>query len=294
MQTAVAQYKLIRKIKDEHLDVDLHQYHLLINTGIHDLQIAVVNVTNGRLLLLEDYALPRINSNEELLTALENIFDAHSLLKAGFWQQVKVSVKNQKFVQIPADIYDETQNANYLQFNAAIAPDKEDFAGITGAGGDVVTAFAIAKEMKAWLLRTYPRNNPIFLHQSAALIEGVLEYSRNRNDNPLYLYIDRFKLHIIYCKNGKLIYYNQFAIREFADYIHYIMLTMKLLGLNQKAAKVVMWGYLGKNSPHYREFYKYINNVAFGDRPRHLHFGYTFDEIQDHHFFDLYSINLIR
>ncbi len=40
-------------------------------------------------------------------------------------------------------------------------------------------------------------------------------------------------------------------------------------------------------------FYKYISNVAFGTRPPQLKFGYVFDEAQEHHFFDLFSIHLI-
>lgn len=294
MQTATVQYKLIKKIKDERLDVDqIHHYHLLINTGINDLQLAVVDSSSNRILLLEDYALPNNNTSEDLLATLEQIFDAHALVKAGFWKQVNVAVKNQKFIQVPAVLYDEKQTANYLQFNAAIHPDKEDFMGVSGVDGSVVTAFAVPKELRLWLSRIYPSNQPVFVHQSAALVEGILRYGKNRSDNPLYLYIDRFKFHIIHLKEGKLVYYNQFAIRQFSDYIHYIMLVLKLLGIDQRTGKIVLWGYLGKNSPHYREFNKYISNVTFGDRPSHLRFGYMFDEVQDHYFFDLYSLYLI-
>jgi hypothetical protein len=140
----------------------------------------------------------------------------------------------------------------------------------------------------------YPNNLPIFTHQSAALIEGTMEYAKSRTDSPLYIYVDRFKLHIIACQAEKLIYYNQFAIKQFSDYIKYIMLVMKSLNMDQQSSQIVLWGYIGKNSPHYHEFYKYINNVTFGSEPAYLKFGYVFDEVQDHHFFDLYSIHLIE
>ena len=47
------------------------------------------------------------------------------------------------------------------------------------------------------------------------------------------------------------------------------------------------------NDNNYNEFYKYINNVVFGHRPKFLTFGYMFDEVQDHHFFDLYGMQLL-
>ena len=120
-----------------------------------------------------------------------------------------------------------------------------------------------------------------------------MQFSEGKNDHPLYVYIDRFKLHILSCKDGKLLYYNQFAIKQFSDYIKYIMMVMKTLNLTQESSQVVLWGYIGKNSPHYVEFYKYINNVTFGGRPKNISFGYMFDEVQEHHFFDLFSISLI-
>jgi hypothetical protein len=125
------------------------------------------------------------------------------------------------------------------------------------------------------------------------MIESVTKFSESRKDNPLYIYVDRFKLHILSSKQGKHVYYNQFVIKQFSDYIKYIMLVMKSLNFNQNTSQIMLWGYIGKNSPHYHEFYKYIRNVIFGSRPKYLTFGYMFDEVQDHHFFDLYSIHLL-
>jgi LPS-assembly protein len=69
--------------------------------------------------------------------------------------------------------------------------------------------------------------------------------------------------------------------------------TNMVLGIDQETGQVVLWGYIGKNSPHYQEFAKYVRNISFGERPTHLKYGYLFDDIQEHHFFDLYSLNLL-
>ena len=148
--------------------------------------------------------------------------------------------------------------------------------------------------LKKWLTNVYPNKPLTFTHQSAALIEGTMDFAKSRTDNPLYIYVDRFKLHIIACDAEKLIYYNQFAIKQFSDYIKYIMLVMKSLNMDQQSSQIVLWGYIGKNSPHYHEFYKYISNVTFGSQPGYLKFSYVFDEVQEHHFFDLYSIHLLE
>lgn len=293
MQTTTLTYKLIKKIRDERFDEDkIHQYALLANIGTRDFQVGVIDLEDNRFLLLEDYVFPSVSSHLELVSALDQLFEAHAFLKAGFWKQIKISFKNQNFVQVPQALYSEDALGDYLKFNTHINSDQEDFLPVSLKSTQAVTVFAVHKDIKAWLKSIYPDNTPLFIHQSGALIEGIMQSAMNRQDNPLYAYVDRFKLHILSAHNGKLIYYNQFAIKQFSDYVKYIMLVMKSLNMNQQTSQVVLWGYIGKNSPHYHEFYKYINNVTFGERPKHLQYGYFFDEVQDHHFFDLYSMQL--
>ena len=295
MQSAALNYKLIKKIKDERFDVDLiNQYNLMIHVGPRDLQVGVVDSVQNKMLLLEDFVFPSLSSQEELLDTLENLFDDHALLKAGFWGSVKISIKNNRFVQVPEVLFVEECKAEYLRFNAQIDEEKEDIHSIFNKQSKAATVFSFPKELKAWFKKIYPGIDIIFLHQSAVLIEGITSVSELRKDTPLYIYIDRFKLHIVAASQGKLIYYNQFVIKQFSEYIKYIMLVMKTLNYDPENSQIVLWGYIGRNSPHYNEFYKYIKNVVFGYRPKYLKFGYMFDEIQDHHFFDLYSMHLVE
>lgn len=294
MQSAALNYKLIKKIKDERFDVDLiNQYNLLIHVGPRDMQVGVVDPVQNKMLLLEDFVFPFLSSQEELLHTLEQLFDDHALLKAAFWKRVKISIKNNKFVQVPEVLYVEESKGEYLRFNAHMDHEKEYVQSVINKHSKAATVFTFPKELQDWFKKLYPSTEVIFLHQSAVLIEGITRVSEHRKDNPLYIFVDRFKLHIVSAEKGKLIYYNQFVIKQFSEYVKYIMLVMKTLNLNQETSQIVLWGYIGKNSPHYTEFYKYINNVVFGYRPKHLKFGYLFDEVQDHHFFDLYSMHLV-
>lgn len=293
MQTATLGYKLIRKIKDEKFDEEnLHQYSLLIQLGARDFQACVVDDSN-RVLLLEDYVFNDVGSPEEQVAIVKELYDAHPLLMAGFWKNVTFSIKSNKFVQVPGQLFVETSAAEYLKFNARIEPDKDQILFCKNATLDSITVYVAPRPLYDWLTTIYKNASLKFIHQSTALIEGVLNVARKQKDTPLYLYVDRFKMHILAAKAGQLIYYNQFPIKHFADYVKYIMLVLTALGMDQQTSQVVMWGYIGKNSPHYHEFIKYIRNVNFGDRPKDLSFGYLFDELQEHHFFDLYSIHLL-
>ena len=55
-----------------------------------------------------------------------------------------------------------------------------------------------------------------------------------------------FKLHVISVKEGKLIYYNQFVIKQFSDYVKYIMLVLNALNMDQQKSKVILWDTLAR------------------------------------------------
>lgn len=242
---------------------------------------------------MEDYVFNNVESPEHQLEVVKELYDSHPLLLAGFWKSVTFSIKSNKFVQVPGQLFVEGSAAEYLKFNAQIEPDKDKILFCSNSQLDSVTVYVAPLPLYNWLNSIYQNASLKFIHQSTALIEGVLRISRQRDSMPLYLYVDRFKMHILAARDGHLIYYNQFPIKHFADYVKYIMLVLTALGMDQQTSQVVMWGYIGNNSPHYHEFIKYIRNVSFGSKPDYLAFGYVFDELQEHQFFDLYSMHLL-
>lgn len=294
MSALATRHKLIKKIKDEKFDEEkLQRYTLLVQVGAKDIQTAVVDSDDGRLIFFEDYVLSDVNSPEDLHSALKALFESHEHLMAGFWKEVKLSIKNNKFVQVPSPLFLEDAASEYLSFNAVVDNSRETAIFCRNRLCDAVTVYAVQKELLEFLQKTYANTRVHIFHQSAALIEGAMTVAKEKQGEPLYVYVDRFKLHILWLQKGKLVYYNQFLIKQFSDYAKSIMLVMNALGLNQEGTPVVLWGYIGKNSPHYEEFIKYVRNVGFGDRPKHIKFGYLFDEVQDHHFFDLFSLHLL-
>jgi hypothetical protein len=294
LQPLLARYKLIKKIKDDRFDEEsLHQYRLLIQLGVRDFQVAVVAASDQRLLFFEDYVLADLHTHQELMQLVKTLFEEHSILQAGFWMEVKISIKNNKFVQVPAAVFQSEKALDYLRFNARVDAKTETVLFCQNTTQDIMTVFAVHSDLHEWLCNIYQNTKLNFFHQSAALIEGVSIYSDKLSNDPLYLYVDRFKLHILSAQKSKLIYYNQFAIAQFSDYVKYIMLAMNGLKMDQQTSEVLLWGYIGKKSPHYTEFVKYVRNVNFGARPENLGFGYMFDEVQEHHFFDLYSLDLL-
>ncbi len=292
MKTAKA-YKLLKKIKDKDFDVDnLHQYNLHILSGNRDLQFTVTDSVTGNCLLLEDYALNKVKTYKELIVILNSLFDDHELLTAGFWSSVKIAIKNNKFSLVPSKLFDKASLFDYLKLNCKVNRETDELLYYKHLKSDAVNCFALNKQLYNWYRSVYSTIEIGFVHQSSTLIEGVLAQLANYPEDSIFLFVDRFKLHVISSRNGKLEYYNQFAIKTFQDYIKYIMLVFNGLKRSQQTTNVVLWGYIGKQSTHYHEFIKYIKHISFGERPAFYNYGFVFDELQDHYFFDVYNLHL--
>ena len=197
MQHSTANYKLIKKVKDDRFDGEnLHLYRLLIHLGARDLQVAVVAESDQRLLFFEDYVLNELQSHDDLLVLLKDLFEGHEVIQAGFWTQVKVSIKNLKFVQVPTALFDLATAPEYLKFNAPIDWNHEQVVSFENEPLGVTTVFAVQKSMSDWLGSVYQNTRLSITHQSCALIQGFSSIGKNLPGEPLLVYIDRFKMHI--------------------------------------------------------------------------------------------------
>ena len=127
------------------------------------------------------------------------------------------------------------------------------------------------------------------IHQGSAIIEGVLKHDDHSHEKGLYCFVDRGILHLTVAQDGKLQFYNQYAVRKKEDYLKYIMLVFKEMEMDPKKNSVQIWGFLKQNSDEINLLKKFIRNISFGSKPSFLKFGYKFDEIEDHQYFDLMS-----
>ena len=108
----------------------------------------------------------------------------------------------------------------------------------------------------------------------------------------MFCFVDKGILHIAVSQKQALQYYNQFAVRKSEDFLKYIMLVFKELSMSPKTSSLVVWGAIKNDAPHLDLLKKYIRNISLGTKPNFLKFGPEFEEVQDHRYFDIYSIFL--
>jgi hypothetical protein len=287
-------YKLLKKIKDPKFEVDrLDSYNLSLHLGKRDFQVLVSDTVSNKCLLLEDYVFHKSESTDKKLKFLEYIFDDHHLLMAGFWKSINFSWKNRKFSFVPSEIFSEESLSGYLRLNARVDENTERLFTSYHPDNGFVNVFAGEKIIADFIESTYTNKKVRFMHQSSVIAEGALQKSKE-NSTQVIVFIDRFTLHLIVFENNNLRFYNQYLISKFEDYFRYIRLVAKELNLDLRNQPIMIYGYIGKKTPHFLALQKMLTSLNFGERPKEMKYSYVFDEITDHQYFDLFSIYLSK
>jgi hypothetical protein len=286
-------FKLLRKEKDPKFDIDnLDHYNLLLQVGFSDIQVCITDSRKNRIMLLEDYVMPGINSQEERVDCLECLFDDHHLLLAGFWKQIRVMVKNKKFSLVPTPLFQEENVMDYIRLNAFVDPGTEQFFYRPHNGMGLTNTFAIKKEVVRFLTQqTYPHKEIRFYHQSSSFIQGFQHSLSGKPGKIIAINLDRFMMQIAYFRDGIFQFFNQYPVKTFDDYFRFLGFVVDEFSVDPQVDQFYIWGYLHKDSKHFNAIKSKYPTLQTGDRPADLTLSYVYDEIADHQYFDLLHFN---
>ena len=287
-------FRLLKKIRDPKFEIDrLEFYSLSLYIGTKDFQILITDHETGYILLLEDYVFDPDLSDDDKKDVIKFIFDDHHLLLANFWKSINLIVKNRNYSFVPYELFVESNAATYLVINASFNSFDDEIMLTYHKYLDLVNVFSVPIYIVRLLTGIYPGKKIKYMHQSSGIINGV--YAQNHDGRKdIAMYLDRFGMHAVVIENKRLVFYNQYIIKKFGDYTNFIRLVAKELGFDLEYDDIKIYGYLGQNTPHFSELKKNIKQLTFGDRPANLKFGYVFDELMDHQYFDLFATEIQR
>ena len=291
-------YKLVRSVKADTFDFErLDQYTLLLQIGQRDFQAAAFDESKGTLEWLEDFALAEVSGHSAFLDTLKAIRFNSSVLSAGFWKSLVVCFKNTHFIQTPGELFDPETAIDYLRLNSRFSPDIEIPLACTTGNKETVTLFGVPSEIRAWLDSAYAHTSRRFIHQSAALTANALASQSKSANTTMHMVTDRFRMHLIATGKKELLYYNQFAIKDFSDYNRYLSIAFHVLKLDPETCPVILWGFITRQSPQAQELKDLVRILDFGQLNPGSHFGLGISGIQDHQYPDLfaaYSVNKVE
>lgn len=292
MASTMPSFVQLSKIKDDTFEVDsLHEYILSLQLGNTFFRVCVIDAGRNRCMLLEDYKLSDIQSIDQLIMVLTTLYEEHTLLQAGFWKSVKISFKNLKFSLVPQSLFSEKHLPDFLRLTCSFTSTEKVYYYYHGFN-DSVNVFAVEQQVVEWFKKQYPNKTVDLIHHTSLLIEGVMHHPNTHKGKVVYASVEDEILTVLIKQSDQLEYCNNFNYQHPNDLLYFLLLVFHEFELNPELVPLILMGNIRKNSEAYQKVYKYVRNVQFSEKPLNLKFGYRFDELHDHQYFDLYNTHL--
>lgn len=201
------------------------------------------------------------------------------------YDKTRIVVENPKSTLLPSGLFDVQFLQKYLEFNHRVSATElvlYDRMPML----DAVNVWAFSETIYHSLLQAFPAAT--IQHHATTLIESLLLQYKNRNAEPLIFVNVRSRyFDIVVLSNNNLLLYNAFRFITNEDLVYHCLFVFEQLGINPEVAGVVLYGDIKSGSPLYVYLSRYIRHLQFGRRNGTLQFSYVFDEIADHHFYNL-------
>ncbi|WP_073108292.1 DUF3822 family protein [Hymenobacter daecheongensis] len=262
-------------------------YNLYLTAGPAGLRVGVADVRRNKFVVLEDYAATPATSLAGQFRALAA---QHDLVGQPGWNSVRLAVQNRAFTLLPAPLFRAGDEAAYLRLHHRLDSAHETVQHYRHSTLETVSVFAAEKALTDWFLALYPAGK--LVHQTSALLEGVMHQSEQAAARRVYLSISQQDLTIVAVRDKRVEFCNVFAFTSAEDLIYYTILVMQELQLNPDQDPVIVWGDLTHDSELFTILRKYIRHIRFGNRPFDLAYSYRLNEVFEYRYFELYALHL--
>jgi len=290
---SVSKPNITHKIQDTLFEAEnLYNYNLLIQISPYNFSICITDPSIQRCLLIENYQFHFPENTSKILEELNAFFYEHEWLNAGFWKNIVVSIKNNRFSVVPVSLFDKNYAASYLNINSNAEPEEVLFYN-KEVSLEAVVVFGAQQTLVDWLNLKYPSKKIKYVHHMSALLEGIVSVDHSA-EKKIFACIEKNNLSIAVKEGNKILFHNSFLIHTAEDFTYYCLYIMNVYGLSQETTPLVLIGDIDNPSPEYNRIFKYVRKVEFIERPSILKYGFVFDEIQDHYYFDLFSLQLFE
>ncbi len=195
--------------------------------------------------------------------------------------------RNSVSTLVPLPLFNKNNAALYLEFNHFHHKENRVvFDSIKHS--DAVNVYSLPKAVIEKVKTTWP--NVLLKHSSTCLIENLHVLIKNKRDNnTLFLNVAENSFDLIYFKDNKLHFYNQFAFNTKEDFIYFLLTAIEQLKLNPESVELLLSGKIDKSDAVYEIIYRYIRQVSFVGRNDNLSYSYVLDEVKPHKHFILFN-----
>jgi hypothetical protein len=252
-----------------------------INLQIEPQFLRAVIFNNER----EKFVMQAELSHAELKSHLQEALEKTDFLQKDF-SKVRYISTSPVFAIIPDELYDRNEEEQYLSFNNHVHIDQRIFSNsIKNANAKII--FSIPVTEVSLVRKKFDEAQ--FFHSATPLIEALILINKNKSGKKLYINIEEHYMEIVVIDDSEFRLYNIFTYKSVEDFVYFPLFVCQQLNLNPEQIEVQLTGNIDKVSEKYSMIYKYFTNINLMQRNDHFQYAYKLNEVEAHHFFNLFN-----
>lgn len=261
-------------------------YVMSITLDIHGFTAGIYDQGKNKVLGIITHHFEGLKKEGEITGQLEVFLSTVSWLTLPF-SNVNLVYKNNESTLVPMPLFDKNNAALYLEFNHVFQKNNRiAFDNIKHT--DAVNVYGLPKSLIEKVKTTWP--NIVLKHSATSLIENLSVLVKNKSDNnTLFIDVSVGSFDLVYFKDNKLHFYNQFSFHTKTDFIYFLLSAIEQLKLNPESVNLMLLGKIDKSDEIYEIVYRYVRNIEFVKRNDNYSYSYVLDELKQHEHFVLFN-----
>ena len=258
------------------------QYRMAIQCSLGGLSFALLDAETQMLVALECYQSDLLSDSNDLFRTLERALEDKGLNNKDF-QSVTCIVDNRYCALVPEPLFNETDQAKYLDFAFQI-PDTYTIVSERLEAARCYNVHARLKAMQDNVLGKWA--NARITHSSSIFIDNMMQSPEN---NGVFVNVRNRDFDMLIKKDGKLHFFNNFKFNTKEDFAYFLLFALEQNELSGQDTTVTFAGLIRPASDIIDLCGRYVKDIRFVKDTQELNVSTAFDEVPFQYYYLLYQ-----
>ncbi len=269
---------------DETFDINnTENYELSIQFFLNGFSFCIFDKIRQKFILLER------NNNFTNTNDIFNLISNNNYFKQKY-SNIKIIVESAKSTLLPEGLFSDANVKKIYNFNFDDINNKTVFYNKLKAA-QAYNIFTIDNVLLEKINNVFYKYN--IYNQLSPYIESNLNFYKNKLQQPIVFINSSYDFFdILVIQNNKLILSNSYKYKTIEDFVFYVMYIYDQLNLNAEKIETKISGIIDVKTELYKLLKKYIKKISIPKRYKDFTYSYTFNQIKQQEFYNLFNLTL--
>lgn len=254
-------------------------YGLSIQVFLNGFSFCIFDTIRQKFILLEK------NTFDDFALLL-NSFDENIFFKYKY-KVVKIIIESERSTLLPEGLFSKENINKIYNYNFEDSEDLKIYYNKLKTANSYII-YSANKEVINKLNSVF--TNYIIYNQATPFIENTLIENKNKLLYPKIFINSSLNFYdILIVEKNEITLHNTYTYKSIDDFVFYAMNIFEQHNLNPENIKLEIMGLIDEKSDLLKLLKKYIKKISIAKRSKDFTYSYTFNQINQHEYFNLFN-----